>query len=105
MQYKNDDLKAVKLKYDIKNNSINTIVILPKRRDYLEENINNLIKNMDNDLYQNIIANLNNDNSKTKVNFYLPKFEVEYNNNFNEILKNLKMMQNLKELLINMNYL
>ena len=28
MQYKNDDLKAVKLNYDIKNNSINTIVIL-----------------------------------------------------------------------------
>ena len=89
--YENDDLKAVKLDYDIKDNSINAIVILPKREDYLEENINDLIKNMDNDLYQNIIDNLNNDNSKTKVNFYLPKFEMEYNNNFNEILKNLKM--------------
>ena len=89
--YENDDLKAVKLDYDIKDNSINAIVILPKREDYLEENINDLIKNMDNDLYQNIIDNLNNDNSKTKVNFYLPKFEMEYNNIFNEILKNLKM--------------
>ena len=66
------------------------LVILPKREDYLEKNINDLIKNMDNDLYQNIIDNLNNDNSKAKVNFYLPKFEMEYNNIFNEILKNLK---------------
>ena len=89
--YENDDLKAVKLDYDIKDNSINAIVILPKREDFFEENINDLIKNMDNDLYQNIIDNLNNDNSKTKVNFYLPKFEMEYNNIFNEILKNLKM--------------
>ena len=46
MQYKNDDLKAVKLNYDIKNNSINTIVILPKRGDYLEENIDDLTKNI-----------------------------------------------------------
>ena len=33
---------------------------------------------MDNNLYQNIIDNLNNDNNKTKVNFYLPKFEMDY---------------------------
>ena len=44
--YENDDLKAVKLDYDIKDNSINAIVILPKREDYLEENINDLIKNI-----------------------------------------------------------
>lgn len=89
--YENDNIKAVKLDYNIKDNKISAIVILPINEDFIEENINDLIDNMDNDIFYNIIENLNDEKSKTKVNFYMPKFEIEHEINFEKILKDLGM--------------
>ena len=48
--YEDNKVKAVKLDYNIKDNSLNAIVILPKNEDFLEENINNLVDNMKNEI-------------------------------------------------------
>ena len=89
--YENDNIKAVKLDYNIKDNKISAIVILPINEDFIEENINDLIDNMDNNIFYDIIENLNDEKSKTKVNFYMPKFEIEHEINFEKILKDLGM--------------
>ena len=91
--YEDNKVKAVKLDYNIKDNSLNAIVILPKNEDFLEENINNLLDNMNNEIFDNIIEKLNDESSKTKVNFYMPRFEIEYEINFEKILKNLGMIK------------
>ena len=91
--YENDDLKAVKLDYNIPDNSINAIAILPKNEKFLEQSINDLIENLDDNLFYNIVENLNKESSITKVNLYLPKFELEYDINLNEILKDLGMLK------------
>jgi serpin B len=95
--YENDDLKAVKLDYDIKDNSINAIAILPKNEDSLEKNMNELIENLNDELFYKIVNKLNEENSKTKVNFYLPKFEIENDFNISEILKSLGMVEAFKK--------
>lgn len=89
--YENDDLKAVKLDYNIQDNSINAIAILPKSEQYLEQSINDLIENLDDNLFYNIVENLNKESSITKVNLYLPKYELDFEINLNEILKELGM--------------
>ena len=89
--YENDDLKAVKLDYNIPDNSINAIAILPKSEQYLEQSINDLIENLDDNLFYNIVENLNKESSITKVNLYLPKYELDFDINLNEILKELGM--------------
>ena len=93
--YENDEIKAVKLDYDIKDNPINAIFILPKNGDLdiLEQNINDTIENMNHDIFYNIVEKLKDDNSKTKVNFYIPKFELEYEVNLEKILKELGMIK------------
>ena len=91
--YEDDIIKAVKLDYDIKDNSINAIVILPKNEDLLEKNMNELIENLNEEIFYKIVDKLNEENSKTKVNLYLPKFEIENNFNISEILKNLGMVK------------
>ena len=89
--YENEFLKAVKLDYNIPDNSINAIVILPKDETYLEQGINYVIESLDDNLFYTIVENLNKESNITKVNFYLPKYELEYNTNINEILKELGM--------------
>ena len=89
--YENDTLKAVKLNYDIKYKSLNAIIILPKNEDYLEENITNLIENFDSDIYYDIINNLDNDKSKTRVNFFMPKFKLEFKYDMKKILEDMGM--------------
>ena len=89
--YEDDNIKAIKLDYDIKDNSINAIAILPKNEDLLEKNMNELIENLNEEIFYKIVDKLNEENSKTKVNLYLPKFEIENNFNISEILKNLGM--------------
>ena len=91
--YEDDNIKAVKLDYDIKDNSINAIAILPKNEDLLEKNMNELIENLNEEIFYKIVDKLNEENSKTKVNLYLPKFEIENNFNISEILKNLGMVK------------
>ena len=91
--YENNDIKAVKLDYDIKNNSINAIVILPKDEDFIEQGINNIIDNMDNDIYYDLVEKLKDENNKTKLNFYMPKFEIDYDINCEKILKDLGMVK------------
>ena len=82
---------------DIKDNSINAIAILPKNEDSLEKNMNELIENLNEELFYKIVNKLNEENSKTKVNFYLPKFEIENNFNISEILKSLGMIEAFKK--------
>ena len=89
--YENEDIKAVKLDYDIKDNYINAIFILPKREDFLEQNINYIIDNLNNDTFYNIIDKLKDENSRTKVNFFIPKFFLEYEINLVQILKDMGM--------------
>ena len=89
--YENDDIKAVKLDFNIPDNSINAIVILPKNDKFLEDSINYIIEIFDENLFYNIVENLNKESSITKVNLYLPKFELEYDVNLNEVLKELGM--------------
>ena len=89
--YENEFLMAVKLDYNIPDNSINAIVILPKDETYLEQGINYVIESLDDNLFYTIVENLNKESNITKVNFYLPKYELEYNTNINEILKELGM--------------
>ena len=91
--YENDDLKAVKLDYNIPDDSINAIAVLPKNEKFLEQSINDLIENLDDNLFYNIVENLNKESSITKVNLYLPKFELEYDINLNETLKDLGMLK------------
>ena len=91
--YENDDLKAVKLDYNIPDNLINAIAILPKNEQFLEQSINDIIENLDDNLFYNIVENLNKKSNITKVNLYLPKFELEYNIDLNEILKDLGMLK------------
>ena len=81
--FENDFLQAVKLNYISNNNSISAIVILPK------ENINNFINQFNNKQYEEIKNGLKKE--KIKVNLYLPKFEVEYKINMEEILYDLGM--------------
>ena len=89
--YENDDIKAVKLEFNIPDNSINAIVILPKNDKFLEDSLNYIIEIFDENLFYNIVENLNKESSITKVNLYLPKFELEYDVNLNEVLKELGM--------------
>ena len=89
--YENEDIKAVKLDFDIKDNYINAIFILPKREDFLEQNINYIIDNLNNDTFYNIIDKLKDESSKTKVNFFIPKFFLEYEINLVQILKDMGM--------------
>ena len=89
--YENDDIKAVKLDFNIPDNSINAIVILPKNDKFLEDSLNYIIEIFDENLFYNIVENLNKESSITKVNLYLPKFELEYDVNLNEVLKELGM--------------
>ena len=91
--YEDDKVQAVKLDYDIKNNAINAIVILPKSEEFLEENINNIIDNINNEFFNNIIEKLKEEKSKTKVNFYMPTFEIDYKINLEKILKDLGMLK------------
>ena len=91
--YENDDIKAVKLDFNIPDNSINAIVILPKNDKFLEDSINYIIEIFDENLFYNIVENLNKESSITKVNLYLPKFELEYDVNLNEVLKKLGMIK------------
>ena len=91
--YENDDIKAVKLDFNIPDNSINAIVILPKNDKFLEDSINYIIEIFDENLFYNIVENLNKESSITKVNLYLPKFELEYDVNLNEVLKELGMIK------------
>jgi len=91
--YENNDIKAVKLDYDIKDNSISAIIILPKEEDFIEQGINNIIDNMDNDIYFDLVEKLKDDNNKTKLNFYMPKFEIDYDINCEKILKDLGMVK------------
>ena len=91
--YENDDIKAVKLDFNIPDNSINAIVILPKNDKFLEDSINYIIEIFDENLFYNIVENLNKESSITKVNLYLPKFELEYDVNLNEVLKDLGMIK------------
>ena len=48
---------------------------------------------MNNEIFDNIIEKLKDESSKTKVNFYMPRFEIEYEINFEKILKNLGMIK------------
>ena len=91
--YEDDYLKAVKLDYDINDNSLNAIAILPKNEVALEKNMNELIDKLNDEMLYKIVDKLNNENSKTKVNLYLPKFEIENNFNISEILKQLGMLK------------
>ena len=79
--YENDDLKAVKLDYQSKDESTHAIIILPKM------DINMFIKNFNNENYEEIIKGL--DNQQTKVNLFLPRFEMEFKIELSQILKNL----------------
>ena len=91
--YENNDIKAVKLDYDIKDNLISAIVILPKQEDFIDQTINNIIDNMDNDIFYDLVEKLKDENSKTKLNFYMPKFEIDYDINCEKILKDLGMVK------------
>ena len=79
--YENEFIQSVKLNYETKNDSINAIIILPK------ENIDFYIKHFNNKNYDEIIDGLKKE--KKKVNLYLPKFEVEYRIDLNQILIDL----------------
>ena len=79
--YENKYLQAIKLNYVSKNNSINAIIILPK------DHINTFINQLNNGIYKEIKEGLK--KPKTKVNLFLPKFEVEYRINMGHILHDL----------------
>ena len=91
--FENDNFQAVKLDYDIKENPISAIFILPKNKEFLEQSINFLIDNLNDDIFYNIVEKLNEENSKIKVNFYIPKFELDYQINLDAILKNFGMVK------------
>lgn len=80
--YENDEIQTVKLNYE-KAESIKAIIILPKQKD-----IDTFIQDFTAQKYDEIIEGLK---KETKVNFYLPKFEVEFKIEMNDILKNLGM--------------
>ena len=79
--YENNNLQAVKLNYEEKAKSINAIVILPNK----EIHIDSLIKQFNNQIYEEIINGLEEKN----VNLFIPQFEIEFTINMNEILEEL----------------
>ena len=79
--YENDFLQAVKLKYE-KATSFNAIIILPKEN----YDINRLIRQFDNKMYEEIIEGLKNEE---KLNVELPKFEIEFKVELSDILQKL----------------
>ena len=82
--YENEDIKAVKLYYESKVESIHSVVILPK-----DINLNFYLNKFTKEKYDEIIEGLNKE--KEKVNFIMPKFEIEYKIDFSDILKDLGM--------------
>lgn len=80
--YENEEMQAIKLNYESKNENISAIVILPKEID-----INFFIKLFNKEKYEEIIEGLNKD--KIKVNLILPKFKIEYKVDLKEILMDL----------------
>ena len=81
--YENNEIQTVKLNYEKKAESIKAIIILPKQKD-----IDTFIQDFNAQKYEEIIEGLKHE---TKVNFYLPKFEVEFKIEMNDILINLGM--------------
>ena len=79
--YENNEIQAVKLDYDQKAESIKAIIILPKQKD-----IDTFIQDFNSQKYDEIIEGLK---QQTKINFYLPKFEVEFRIELHQILQNL----------------
>lgn len=79
--YENGEIQAVKLDYDKKAESIKAIIILPKEKD-----IDSFIQDFNSLKYEEIVEGLK---KQTKVNFYLPKFEIEFKIQLKEILENL----------------
>lgn len=82
--YENNNLQAVKLNYEPKAKSMSAIIILPHQ----DIDINSFIKNFDNQIYEEIINGLNKE-EKTKVNLYLPKFDIEFKAEISDILNDL----------------
>ena len=87
--YENDEIQAVKLNYK-NTDSIHSFVILPK-----EINLNFYLNYFTKEKYDEIIEGLNKE--KEKVNFIMPKFEMEYKIEFNDFLKNLGMQKAFTE--------
>ena len=79
--YENDEIQAIKLDYDQKAPSVKAIIILPKKKD-----IDSFIQDFTSHKYEEIVEGLKN---QTKVNLYLPKFEIEFKIQLKDILENL----------------
>ena len=80
--YENDNYQAVKLNYKSANNSTHAIIVLPKNIP-----IDLLINNFNNETYEELIEGLK--KQETKVNVFLPKFEVECKLDLSTILIDL----------------
>ena len=99
INYNEDNLKALiilpKTEKDINNyiknfnkkiyENIKALIILPKG----EKDINNYIKNFNKEIYENIIKGLFNQ----KIDLSLPKFEIKYEEELNEILMSMGMKE------------
>ena len=79
--FEDNSLQAISLKY--KEDKINAIIILPKK----ETNINNFIHNFNYEQFNQIKKGL----KINKVKLYLPKFEIEFEDELNDYFKSLGM--------------
>lgn len=81
--YENKYFQSVKLNYESKNKSTHSIIILPQKKITLD----NLINIFNNEMYEELIEGLN--KKESKVNIFLPKFELEYKIDLCNILYDL----------------
>jgi len=79
--FENEDIQVISLNY--KKDNMEALIILPKN-DY---DINNYIKKFNQEEYNNILEIL----TYEKVKLYLPKFELEFGKELNQLLANLGM--------------
>jgi serpin B len=80
LYYSDKELQMVELPYQ--KDSMSAIIILPNRN----KNINELISEMSDDKIQHLIKKMN---GKNEIALALPKFELEFKSDLNDVLKEL----------------
>ena len=81
--FEDENVQAIQINYSEDN--LKALIILPKG----EKDINNYIKIFNKKIYENIIKGLFNQ----KINLSLPKFEIKYEEELNEILMSMGMKE------------
>jgi len=85
--YENDKMQVISLNY--KEDNMEAIIILPNQYVLYDKTIDAFINDLTLKDYEKMIKKMKN----TKVTLHLPKFEIEYQNDLSETLKDLGMVQ------------